>query len=740
MGKDRSPKKHAEARRPAPGAKANRRSRSALVVGAGAIALGLLAYFLLVRPGRVRIGPPGGTVDNVLLITLDTTRADHLGCYGYDLASTPNLDGLAREGIRFARVYCPAPLTLPSHSTIMTGLYPATHGVRNNGHELASKIRTLAEILKGRGFTTAAFVSSFSVDSRFGIGRGFDVYDDTFQPQAPLKGPNAERRAEETFARFSRWLDNNGPGRFFAWVHYYDPHLPYDPPSPYREGSPGRPYDGEIAYMDHYVGAVLNRLKAKGLLDKTLIVVAGDHGEGLGDKVETGHGIFLYEETLRVPLIFHNLKAFPRPRVVESAVRLLDVAPTILEMIGLKSEAAGMQGQTLTSWIRKKTSTDLNSLVETFYPRENFGWSELVGIVSGPWKFIQAPRPELYDLKNDPGEKIDLAGSSANKASELRKMLEQELLRLSARPGAQGGPAAVRIDDQEKLRSLGYVNFAPAKPGSAAPDPKDKIGLLKLIQQAQAFELEAKYADAERVYREIVAEIPDSPESYVNLAIVQARQNRFDQAIATLDLGIARIPDSEILLVRLGHTYLVTGRVKEALATMEKVLVLNPQNVDALTVCAGALEATGRKGEARSFYERALAIEPESRHLRMSYAGNLGSAGKLREAIKVYESLIVDFPEEQAFYQFAGIAYSYLGEFDRAISLLEQAVAIRPTAIGYFNLALAHEKSGDLRQAIKYFRLYLENSREESEADVRKARAELERLEKKVGSISAPSP
>jgi tetratricopeptide (TPR) repeat protein len=173
---------------------------------------------------------------------------------------------------------------------------------------------------------------------------------------------------------------------------------------------------------------------------------------------------------------------------------------------------------------------------------------------------------------------------------------------------------------------------------------------------------------------------------------------------------------------------------------MEKVLVLNPQNVDALTVCAGALEATGRKDEARVYYERALAIEPESRHLRMSYAGNLGSAGKLREAIKVYESLIVDFPEEQAFYQFAGIAYSYLGEFDRAISLLEQAVAIRPTAIGYFNLALAHEKSGDLRQAIKYFRLYLENSREESEADVQKARAELERLEKKVGSISAPSP
>lgn len=731
MGKDRSPKKHAETRRPATGAKANRRSRSTLVIGAGMIALGLLAYVLLVRPGRVRTGPQGAAADNVLLITLDTTRADHLGSYGYDLARTPNLDGLAREGLRFARVYCPAPLTLPSHASIMTGLYPATHGVHNNGHELPSKIRTLAEILKGHGFATAAFVSSFSVDSRFGLGRGFDVYDDTFQPQAPLKGANAERRAEETFARFSRWLDNNSPDRFFVWVHYYDPHLPYDPPSPYREGSPGRPYDGEIAYMDHYVGAILERLKAKGLLDKTLVVVAGDHGEGLGDKVETGHGIFLYEETLRVPLIFHNLKTFPRPRVVESAVRLVDVAPTILEMIGLKSEATDMQGQTLTPWIRKKAGADLDSLVETFYPRENFGWSELVGIVSGPWKYIQAPRPELYDLKNDPGERSDLASSSTARAGELRKKLEQELLRLSARPGAQGGQAAVGTDDRERLRSLGYVNFVPAKPGSTVPDPKDKIGLLKLIQQAQAFELDAQYADAERVYHEVVEEIPDSPESYVNLAIVQARQNRFDRAIETLGLGIARIPDSEVLLVRLGHTYLVSGKAREALETMDKVLALNPQNVDALTVGAGILDGTGRKDEARSFYERALAIEPESRHLRTSYAGSLASGGRLREAIGIYEGLITDFPDEQAFYQFAGIAHSYLGEFDRTISLLEQALAIRPTAVGYFNLALAYEKSGDLPQAIEHFKLYLENSRGESEDNVRKAKAELERLEKR---------
>ncbi len=446
----------------APETKPHGRPRAFPILGGIVLALGLVAAVLWILPGRGASGRRASSAPNLLLITLDTTRADHLGCYGYAQAATPNLDRLAGEGIRFARVYAPAPLTLPSHSSIMTGLYPATHGVRNNGHELASKWRTLAEILKGRGFATAAFVSSFSVDSRFGLGRGFDLYDDTFEAQATLKGANAERRAGDTFARFSRWLDGHAQDRFFAWVHYYDPHLPYDPPSPYREGAPGRPYDGEIAYMDHYVGAILEALEAKGLRGKTLIVVAGDHGEGLGDKAETGHGIFLYEETLRVPLII-NGRAFPRPRIVESAVRLVDVAPTILEALGFKAEASGMEGQSLVPWIKAKTRPDLDSLIETFYPRENFGWSELVGIVSGPWKYIQAPRPELYDLAGDPREMTDLAASSPAKAGELRRKLEEALLHLSPSPGASGGQAVAQDQRPGEAPLPGVCEFRPGQ-------------------------------------------------------------------------------------------------------------------------------------------------------------------------------------------------------------------------------------------------------------------------------------
>ena len=718
--------------------KAGNKGGPRLVRGAAALALGagLLAYVLLFRPAKSGVKLPDAPVNNILLITLDTTRADHLGCYGDPLARTPRLDDLAREGIRFARVYCPSPLTLPSHCSIMSGLYPVAHGVRNNGRALPQGIKTLAEILRGHGYSTAAFVSAFSVDSRFGIDRGFGIYDDDFQSQLPLKSENAERRAEATFDRFSRWLENNGQNKFFAWVHYYDPHLPYDPPSPYGEGSSGRPYDGEIAYMDHYVGAVVDRLREKGILDRTIIVIAGDHGEGLGDKAETGHGIFIYEETLRVPLIINNPKIFPRAQVIESSVRLVDVAPTILGLTGLGGEAAAMQGQSLIDRMTGRTGNDLEALVETFYPRDNFGWSELVGLVSGHWKMIQAPRSELYDLESDPGESKNIFGSAAQKADELSTRLKQEILRRSSGSAGARAGAPARSEDLERLRTLGYVSFAPAKPISAFPDPKDKIETLRRIQQAQALELEEKDLEAERVYRGILDEMPDSPAGYVDLAIAQAKQKKFDRAIGTLSSGLRRIPDSEILMVRLGHTFLVMGKAPEALATMEKVLALHPRSVDALTVCAGILDTAGQKDEARSRYERALAIEPESRHLRTNYAGNLASVGRLREAIKVYETLMSDFPDEQSYYQFAAIASSYLGEFDRAIFLFERALAIVPTASGTFNLALTYEKSGRFDQAMKYFRIYLENSRAESESNRNKAKAALESLEKKTINTS----
>jgi arylsulfatase A-like enzyme/Tfp pilus assembly protein PilF len=702
------------------------------LAGAAVLAGLALYYVLAVAPARGPLQLPPKASMNVLLITLDTTRSDHLGCYGDAGAKTPALDALAASGVRFNRVYCPAPLTLPSHTSILTGLYPLKHGVRNNGHALPDGIPTLAGILKGQGYATAAFVSSFSVDSRFGLGRGFDVYDDTFEARQALKGMNAQRRAEETFDRFSRWLDKAPPGRFFCWIHYYDPHLPYDPPSPYKEEFIDRPYDGEIAYMDHYVGTVLGRLKDKGLLENTLVIAAGDHGEGLGDKVELGHGVFLYEETLRVPLIIQNARVISRPGVIEETVRLVDVAPTILDILGLGKEASGMQGQSLLAWIGGAGRKDRDSVVETFFPRENFGWSELVGLVSGPWKYIQAPKPELYDLAQDPAEAKNLVGAASGRDAAMKTALEAEIVRLGSGGPAAGPAGPTRAADAERLRSLGYVNFAPAKPGAKALDPKDEIGLLKLIQQAQALEFGGRLAEAEGVYAEVAQAVPDSPESYVDLALVQAGQNRLDKALETLGRGLARIPDSESLLVRLGITYTVAGKPREALETMAKVLATDPGNIDALTVSGNILDAAGRRDEARAYYERALAVEPENRFLRLNYAADLASTGKMREAVEVYKGLIEDFPEEPGLYLYAGISSSFLGEFGPAIQYLERAVAMQPTPLGYFNLAVAYEKSGRLDDAMKYLRLYLADPRGEQEANIAQARAELERLQKQT--------
>jgi arylsulfatase A-like enzyme/Flp pilus assembly protein TadD len=683
-------------------------------------------YFL----GRKSSGyqPANIPAANILLITLDTTRADHLGCYGYKEAKTPNIDRLAGEGVRFVSAYCPAPLTLPSHATILTGLEPFRHQVRNNGHYLPADIRTVTEALKERGYKTAAFVSSFSVDSRFGLDRGFEVYDDTFQADLPFKTMNAERRAADTFSRFARWLDNNYRQKFFCWVHYYDPHLPYDPPAPFDREFSDRPYDGEIAYMDVYVGKILQALEEKGLADKTIIIVAGDHGEGLGARVELGHGVFLYEETVRVPLIFWGRKVFTRPGVLEPRVRLADIAPTILSWVGASEEASRLQGVSLESYFQGKEKKDREAVIETFYPRENFGWSELIGIVSGRWKLIQSPRPELFDLKADPEERKNLFSTSPERAAELKQKLENILL--GSQAPASGG--AARPEDLERLRSLGYLNLAPARGQSSYPDPKEKIELLKLIQEAQAFEYQEKYDQAEQAYQKILEETPDSPASYVNLALARARQKKMDEAIDILNRGLERLPDSELLLVRLGHTYAVSGKFVLALKTMERVLQLNPRNVDALTVSAGILDAAGRKEEAWGLYRKALEVEPESKSLRTSLAASLASAGKLTEAIEIYRRLIEEFPDDQSLYQFAGLAYSYLGDHDQAIFYLKQAVAITPTRSGYFNLAVAYEKAGQTREAVEYFRRYLENSSGDREETIRLARRELERLEKKL--------
>lgn len=697
-------------------------------LAAGILAVGAVLIYFLVFAGRTTVKRDSRL--NVLLITLDTTRADRLGSYAYAKGKTPNLDELARKGVRFEDVYCQVPLTLPSHCSIMTGTYPFSHNVHNNGtYELGADRLTIAKALKEKGFRTGAVVASFSVDHRFGLAQGFDFYDDNIRPGLPFKPMNSERKAEEVAAAFSSWMDKQGGEPFFAWVHFFDPHLPYQPPSPFKEEFAAVPYDGEVAYMDSCVGKVIDKLREKNLLSHTLVIACGDHGEAFGGKVETGHGVFLYDDTMRVPLIFYAEGRLPQGRVVRSRVRLIDVFPSIMDMLGF-AKPEKCQGASLVPYIEGRKRGDLESYIETFYPRENFGWSELVGLVRGDWKYIRAPKPEVYNLKSDPGELSNVFASKAGVASQMNGRLE-DLIKGNAGIAAAKG-RTLTAEEEERLRSLGYTSFAGTGAKSSYPDPKDKLDLLKLIQQAEACDFEGKYQESEDIYAKLVSLIPDSPASYVNLALAQARLKKFDETIQTLKQGISRIPNSVILLARLGHTYLVTGRLEDAFKTMAEVLKINPNYVDALTVSAGVLDTIGNKEEARGFYERAIAVEPESQYLRMSYAMNLASSGLIDRAIEVYKKLCDDYPQDASMRQYLGIAYGVKGDYASAIDSLKQAVLIRPTPTAYYNLAVAFQKTEDLREAIHYLELYLADPKGESDSNIKAARANLARMEKSL--------
>jgi arylsulfatase A-like enzyme/Flp pilus assembly protein TadD len=689
------------------------------------IAPAIFFGFRFFRP-VAKIKPDSGL--NVLLITLDTTRADRLGCYGYPRARTPNLDGLASAGVRFENVYCQVPLTTPSHASILTGTYPLYHQVHNNGtYSLPAELTTLAEMLKGRGFETAAFVASFTVDSRLGLGQGFDVYDDDLAGGEAFKPLNAERKAEKVYAAFRRWIDGAVKAPFFCWVHFYDPHIPYDPPAPYSVDFADSPYDGEIAYMDHYVGQVVSALREKGLLQRTLIVLAGDHGEAFGEKVETGHGVFIYDGTLKVPLIFHSEGRLPKGTVVKSRVRLIDIAPTVLAMLGL-AVPADIQGTNLLPYISGREKKDLSSYLETYFPRENYGWSELIGLVDGDWKYIRAPKPELYNLKDDPQETQNLLGREGRNAELMRERLTETISRYSS--GISASRRELTSEEREKLRSLGYVDQTAGPVAGPLPDPKDMVEELGMSQQAETLEMEGRLDEAAEVYGRILERNPRSPVNFVNLALVRARMNQFEEAVRILERGIGAIPGSITLLSRLAHTYMVMGRLKRSLDAWQAVLVIEPQYFDGLLASGWILDVMGKKEEARGFFEKAQAVEPENRFLRKSQALNLATTGNLKEAIGIYERLRQDFPDDYEVLQDLGIAYGYAGEINKAIDALKAAVKIHPTPVAYYNLTVALKKVGNIRDAVYYLKLYLGNPEGEDEAKVRGAEQELLVLEK----------
>jgi arylsulfatase A-like enzyme/Flp pilus assembly protein TadD len=544
---------------------------------------------------------PSRSVSRILLVTIDTLRWDRLGYMGYDV-ETPNLDGLARSGAVFTEAVTAAPITLPSHASILSGLYPTGHGTRFNGmFRLPEEVTTIAERLKSKGYRTAAFVGAFVLDRRFGLAQGFDAYDDDLpgrNPDEPMEF--AERRAEEVVARARAFIESQKDERFFVWVHVYDPHLPYHAPSPYAERYPGRAYDAEVAYTDSALGPLLSSVSGQ----DTAIVVMGDHGEGLGDHGESSHTLFVYDSTMRVPLLL-RAPGVPSGIKVERQVRSVDVAPTLLELAGLVPDGP-MDGTSLLGAWQQPSDEETAAYGETFGTLYQFNWSELRFLRKGGFKFIEAPKPELYDLRADPGETTNLWSETP---SDVGKRLRRELNRMASE---EKRAAAEPVDEEtrRRLESLGYLaSNAKSAARGALPDPKDRVEVFVRVEEllAPGVPVETQI----RGLREVLALEPENILAQKRVAGLLADQGQLEEAVSEYQklLRIAEFDarDWENLISAL----LLLRRSEEALLLADRSVRELPSHPELHVLKGEALEQEAQLTEALSSYTKAVELRPE---------------------------------------------------------------------------------------------------------------------------------
>ena len=595
---------------------------------------------------------------NVIVVTIDTLRPDHLGAYGYKPIDTPNIDRLAREGIRFNAAYTPVPLTLPSHASILTGLLPFTHGVRDNGGYYLDATRpTLATVLKAQGYRTGGFVSTFLLDSRWGVARGFDHYFDNFN--VSLGDLNAmarvQRPASETWAHAKRWLDTNASEPFFLWMHLYDPHTPYAPPEPFRSRYSGRLYDGEIAYVDSVLGETVADLQHKALLDKTVIVLLSDHGEGLGEHDEDEHGLLTYDSTLRVPWIMRLPHGQGAGTVVDEPVSLVDVFPTILQLIGALVPA-GLDGVSRALAVSNPTGRAGDVLyAESFYPRLRFGWSELTTVRNDRFKLIRAPNPELYDYRADPNESTNLAKSEPAVAARLDQVLTRLVTARAPEPPRHSAESA---DTAARLSALGYFSGAPV---GAAPsvlaDPKEKRQLYRRLMRARQLLDEGAEQEGLKTLEGVVSDDPELAQAHRLLREYWVAHRRFADARAWLRAALSRRPGDGRLLVDLASIDRAMGNLDEARSLLADATTRHPDDPEALTLYGEVLRDSRQFDAALGAFARAEKLSAEPNAVKLQEARTLFEMQRFGEAERTLAGVLAaDAHVSGAHYLLAQIA------------------------------------------------------------------------------------
>ncbi len=556
---------------------------------------------------------------DILLVTFDTTRADRIGCYGYEGAQTPTLDALAARGVLFEQAVSVAPVTLPSHATILTGLYPPAHGVRDNGaFRLPDSIPTLATRLQARGYQTGAFVAAYPLDSVFGLDRGFDVYDDdTHDPTRPtFEFLFDERSAPVVTKAALRWLEKRDEDRpVFLWVHYFDPHAPYLPPAPFDERFAGRPYDGEIAYADQSLGRLLQGLDERRGLERTLVAVTADHGESLGDHGEPHHGLFIYDATQRVPLILAG-PGLPTGRRLgdELQARTVDIVPTLLEAAGAPVPR-GLHGQSLLGALDDPNAHPRYAYLESLSSELTYGWSRLEAVRSSAGKYVHAPRPELYDLAADPGELEDIVAMRREKGASWKGVWE-DTRRWAAEGGApRDAVKAAGAETARRLQALGYLSASPSaqlvETPFSGPDPKDRASLLNPYQRVSQILRDGQPAEAIRYLQERIApEDGDGLQYHLNMGQAYQDLDRPGDAVPHYQRLLELRPGDGFLWAKLADSLIRSERSQEAETAYRRSDELLPNSAPTLSNLAIFAAQRGETGESETLFERALKADP----------------------------------------------------------------------------------------------------------------------------------
>jgi arylsulfatase A-like enzyme/Flp pilus assembly protein TadD len=595
---------------------------------------------------------------NLLLITIDTLRPDHLHCYGYDGIQTPSIDSLAADGIRFEQAYTPIPITLPSHTVMLTGTYPMMNGMHDfSGNNLSPEQATLATVLRARGYDTGAVIAAAVLDRRFGLNHGFDYYYDhfNFSRLAESNLDFMERPANDVIDQALKWLAKPRKKPFFLWVHLYDPHHPYNPPAPFNQTYKANLYDGEIAFADTQLGRLLGYLKQRGTYNRTLIALSGDHGEGLGEHGEKTHGFFIYNSTLHVPLIIKPSVSIKFSKhLVQKDVSLVDLMPTLLGILGTPIPTK-VQGKNLAGMVLRGTDMEPSPLYsETYLPRIHFNWSELRGFSAGNYHFIDAPRPELFDRSKDPGEIHNLYADKDAVGSEIRTQLTATVRRFTTEHEMT---QTSTLDPQlaDRLQSLGYTAFTSGEDspvtGRKLPDPKDRIQVYEIVTEAIDDSQHGRFSESIEKLKSTLSTEQNSVPIHYLLGLNYYRTKEFASSVSEFKKALELSPNYMLAVFNLGLASAALGDDAEAIKDLKRTLELDPTNFGAAFDLGATYLHQNMIEESTAAFRQSVTINPDFAPGYRALGEMLVYQGKLDEGLKQLRAAVRLAPDDPRIHQ-----------------------------------------------------------------------------------------